>query len=302
MFFVPSMQLDVKSSKLMIEVKVINRLTRVRYAAGCGSAPSRKMTWWLSCLLLFASFAHAGDYKIGAEDLLRVDVFDHPELSVQARVSASGNMTLPLVGPIAVKGMTARELEQSLVTRLNDGGFVRKPQVTVLVVEYLSQKVSVLGQVAKPGQYSLTTSNTVRDLIAQAGGLNNGIVAVNGIAGDDGTLTRADGTRTTIDLHAMFEGDPAQNPTVAAGDTVYIPRANVFYVAGEVQRPGQYKLERNMTVYQAIAAGGGLTPKGSNHWMKIRRRSASGVVESVSAKGSDLLKPDDVLSVNQKWF
>jgi len=250
----------------------------------------------------------AADYKLGPEDLLKIDVFDHPELSVQTRVSASGYITIPLVGQINVGGMSTRDLEESLSSRLNDGGFVRKPQVSVLVAEYLSQKVAVMGQVAKPGQYALTTSNTVRDLLAQAGGLNNGGTGlptgfgVNGVAGDEATLTHADGTKVTLDLHALFDGDPSQNPKVVAGDTIYVPRAPIFYIYGEVQRPGQYKLERNMTVVQAIAAGGGLTPKGSEFGMKIKRRSSAGVVQDISVKGRDSLKPDDVISIRQSWF
>jgi polysaccharide export outer membrane protein len=254
------------------------------------------------------SFAFAADYKLGPEDLLKIEVFDHPELSVQTRVSASGNISVPLVGQINVGGMSTRNLEEALTSRWSDGGFVRKPQVSVLVSEYMSQKVAVMGQVAKPGQYALSTANTVRDILAQAGGLNNGGTGlptgfgVNGVAGDEATLIHADGTKVTLDLHALLEGDPAQNPQVTAGDAIYVPRAPMFYIYGEVQRPGQYRLERNMSVVQAIAAGGGLTPKGTEFGMKVKRRNSAGVLQDVSVKGRDPLKADDVVTIRQSWF
>jgi polysaccharide biosynthesis/export protein len=89
---------------------------------------------------------------------------------------------------------------------------------------------------------------------------------------------------------------------VAAGDTIYVPKAPVFYIYGQVQRAGVYRLERNMTVMQAISAGGGLTPRGSEHWLKVRRRDSTGTVRNVSVKSRDLLQPDDVLTVPEGWF
>ena len=103
------------------------------------------------CLLTVAGFSSAADYQIGAGDFLKIGVFDHAELSLETRVSESGSISFPLVGQIHVSGLSTRDVEQLLVDRLRDGGFVHKPQVSVLVAEYMSQKVSVLGQVAKPG-------------------------------------------------------------------------------------------------------------------------------------------------------
>jgi polysaccharide export outer membrane protein len=134
------------------------------------------------------------------------------------------------------------------------------------------------------------------DLLAEAGGV------VNSIAADEATLLRADGSKRTIDLFALFEGDLAQNPAVAAGDTIYVPRAAQFYVYGEVQRPGTYRLERNMTVSQAISAGGGLTPRGTERRATVKRRNEQGKEERIGVKGSDLLQPDDVLVIKESLF
>jgi polysaccharide export outer membrane protein len=238
----------------------------------------------------------AGDYRVGAGDLLHVSVFDHPELLVDLRVSESGKITFPLLGQIMVAGMSTHDVESTLTRGLATGGFVHEPQVSVLVTDFESQKVSVMGQVAKPGQYALTASEQVLDALAQAGGV------VNLIAADDATLLRKDGTRLPIDLLAMFNGDPTQNPAVGAGDTIYVPRAPQFYVYGQVQHPGVYRLERRMTVSQAISAGGGLTAKGSERWLVVKRRDAAGKERKVSVSSTDYLQPDDVLLVKESLF
>ena len=264
-----------------------------------GQRQFAQLAVWTLLLLLFCTrslCAQGSDYKIGSDDLLKVNVFDHLELSVEARVSKSGNITFPLLGELRVAGLTPHELEQLLISRLDQGGFVHHAQASVLITDYESQKVSVVGQVAKPGQYALTTTSRVLDLLAQAGG------PVNAIAADEATLVRPDGSRIKIDLHSLFQGDPSQNPSVAAGDSIYVPRAPMFYIYGEVQRPGSYRLERQMTVAQAISAGGGLTPKGSLHFMKVKRREAGGPLREISIKERDQLREDDVLMIKQSWF
>ena len=250
------------------------------------------------------AIADNDDYKLGADDLLTITVFGHAELSVAARISKSGNITFPLVGVIRAAALSTRDLEELLSRQLEDGGYIRRPQVSVLVTDYESQKVAVIGQVTKPGQYVLTTSKRVLDMLAQAGGLVTGSPGVGaaGLAGDEATLIHGDGTRLSVDLHALLTGDTKQNLPVVGGDTIYVPPAPVFYIYGQVQRPGSYKLERNMTVTQAISAGGGLTAKGSEHGMHVKRRDAVGAVREISIKGRDLLQPDDVLSLRERWF
>jgi polysaccharide export outer membrane protein len=260
----------------------------------------------ICALMLMAVRSHGegNDYKLGSDDSIATTVFDHPELSVALRVSKSGNITFPLLGVVSVSGLSTREVEELLVRKLSEGGFVRQPQVSVTVTDYQSQKVAVMGLVTRPGQYALTTSNKVLDLLAQAGGLVNGATAgaANGVAGDDAILVHRDGTKVKLDLNAMFEGDPTQNPPVSGGDTVFVPRAPVFYIYGQVQRSGSYKLERDMTVDQAISAGGGLTLKGSEHRIIVKRRDAKGKTRDISVRGRDLVQPDDVINVREGWF
>jgi polysaccharide biosynthesis/export protein len=241
--------------------------------------------------------AQGADYPLGAGDLLKIIVFEHPELQTELRVSEGGSITFPLIGEVKTAGLSVHELERVLVRALESGGFVRQAQVSVLVEDYQSQRVSVLGQVSKPGQYPLMTKTNVMAALAAAGG------AINPVAADEATLLRRDGTHVGIDLISLFAGDPRPNLTIAAGDTLYVPKAAQFYIYGEVQHPGVYRLEREMTVSQAISAGGGLTPRGTDRRVVVRRREYKGGKErEVSLDRADLVQPDDVLRVREKLF
>jgi polysaccharide export outer membrane protein len=236
------------------------------------------------------------DYRLGAGDLIRIVVFDHDELSVDTRISQTGNITFPLVGLVPVAGLTTRDAELLLARRLTDGGFVKQAEVSVLVEEFQSQKVSVMGQVAKPGQYPLDSSKKVLDLLAIAGGV------LNDTAADDATLVRADGKRIVIDLQKLFDGDPAVNYGVQDGDTVFVAHAPQFYIYGQVQHPGQYRLMRNTTISQAISIGGGLMPRGTQRGALVKRLDPSGKERQYSVKSDDVLQPNDVLWIKASIF
>jgi len=247
-------------------------------------------------LLWTQARAASEDYRLGAGDLLKIVVFDHDELNLDARVSQTGNITFALVGQVPVGGLSTREAELLLSKRLADGGFVSQPQVSILVSDYESQKVSVMGQVTKAGQYPLDSSKSVLDALALAGGL------LSDTAGDDATLVRADGTHVAIDLPKLFDGDPAMNLPVHDGDTVFVQRAAQFYVYGEVQHPGQYRLPRNTTISQAISIGGGLTPRGTQRGAIVKRLDADGKEHKLSVADEDMLQPNDVLLIKPSWF
>lgn len=239
----------------------------------------------------------AADAPLGPGDLLKISVFDHPELAAELRVSEAGTITFPLLGEVKTQGLSPHQLEKVLAQGLASGSFVRQPQVSVLVTDYESQRFSVLGQVTRPGQYPLMAKVTVIGALAAAGG------TVNPVAADEATLLRRDGTRVPIDLIALFNGDSRQNLALSADDTLYVPRAAQFYIYGAVQRPGVYRLERGMTVSQAISAGGGLTPRGSDRRVAVRRREFQGGKErEVSLDAADLIQPDDVLRVKEALF
>ncbi len=260
--------------------------------------PFVALAWVMGLLLLNSFAAHADDkdYRIGAGDVIRVSVFGYQDLTSEVRVSQSGNITYPLIGEVKVSDLSTGDAENLISRRLSDGSFIKQPHVTVLVLQFQSQQVSVMGQVNKPGQYPLDHDSHVIDLLAAAGGVESAL------GGDNATLLRKDGTKVAIDLHALFQGDPSLNLRIYGGDTLYVPRAPQFYVYGEVQRPGVYRLERNMTVSQAITAGGGLTPRGTERHPTLRRRDADGKLVESKVDGGDLLQADDILYVKESWF
>jgi polysaccharide export outer membrane protein len=159
--------------------------------------------------------------------------------------------------------------------------------------------VSVLGQVNRPGRYPVDGPRKVLDLLALAGG-------ISADGGDTIDLVRTrDGktTRETIDVVDMVrKGELNHDFEVAGGDVIFVERAPRAYVMGEVQRPGAFRIERGMTVQQAVSSGGGLTARGSNHGWRVTRKDASGNVRTLDVKGSDLVQTDDVITVRESWF
>lgn len=247
-------------------------------------------------LMLNSQYLHADDYKLGPSDILRISVFDHQELAQEVQVSQSGNITFPLVGVVPVQGLSTREVEVLLAKKLVQGAYIRNPQVSVMIGDYQSQKVVVIGQVNKPGQYPLTEARRVLDLLSQAGGL-----LPDGSA-DTAALVHRDGSVQTVDLVKLLNGDMSTNFDVSNGDTLSVPPATKFYIYGEVQHPGVYKLTRNLTVSQAISVGGGLTKHGTERRAIVKRRDADGKENTYSAKPSDVLQADDVLMIKESWF
>jgi polysaccharide export outer membrane protein len=236
------------------------------------------------------------DYRLGQGDSIRVTVFDHEELSIEARISQTGNITYPLIGQLRIAGLSTRDTELLLARALTDGGFVKQPHISVLVAEYQSQKVSVMGQVAKPGQYPLDSSKRIIDMLAMAGGV------LNDTAAEDVTLVRADSSRVVIELKKLFDGDPAVNLGVQDGDTLFVAHAPQFYIYGQVQHPGQYRLLRHTTISQAISIGGGLTPRGTQRGAIVKRVDAHGKEHKYSVKDEDVLQADDVLLIKASLF
>lgn len=252
---------------------------------------------WLSVSQGFA--ADKRDYQLGPGDVVRVTVYDHPDLTADARVSEAGSIQFPLLGDVAVRGRTTAEAADQLAVMLDRGGFVKQPQVTLMVVQFRSQQISVLGFVSRPGKYPVEQTSTVLDLLAQAGGVTQS-------ADDKVVLIRANDpakARHEVDLITLFDkGDTAQNLEVSNGDVIYVPREPRFYIYGEIQRAGAYRIERGMTVMQALSVAGGLTLRGTDSRLKVNRRDSVGVLQSLSIKLDDVVQPNDVIYVTESLF
>jgi len=241
-----------------------------------------------------------GDYQLGAGDAIRILVFQNPDLTLDSRVSEGGTITYPLIGTVQIGGLTISGAEQKIATALKSGGFVQQPQVNIVLIQNRGNQVSVLGQVNRPGRFPLETFNTrVSDMLAAAGGAAAGgddIVIVTGVR--DGKPFRKQ-----IDIPSLYIGDkPDADLVLSGGDTIYVHRAPVFYIYGEAQRPGAFRIERNMTVMQALSMGGGPTARGSEWRLRLHRKGADGAIEQLSPELTDPIKPDDVLYVRESLF
>jgi polysaccharide export outer membrane protein len=229
-----------------------------------------------------------------------VQVFQSPDLSVDARVSENGVISYPLVGSVQLGGLSIAEAEQKIADALRSGGFVRSPQVNIILRQVRGNQVAVLGQVNRPGRFPLETFNTrVSDMLATAGGVTPG--------GDDVLILtgqrQGQAFRRVIDIPGLFLNQkPEDDVVLAGGDTLYVNKAPVFYIYGQAQRPGPYRIERGMTVMQALAQGGGPTARGSQNRLMLHRRDAAGKVIETVPQLTDAVRPEDVIYVRESIF
>ncbi|QGZ41779.1 polysaccharide export outer membrane protein [Pseudoduganella flava] len=260
----------------------------------------RFVMWMLASVMTLAmGWAMAADATLGAGDVVKISVYGSPDLTTETRISQSGVITFPLVGQVQLGGLELPAAEKKLAGLLESGGFIRKPQVTILVTAISSQQVSVLGQVNRPGRFPIEGKRTMLDMLALAGGTSiDGADTVTLIRKRSGNVTKE-----TVDIVEMMRtGELQRDVELGADDILYVERAPRFYIYGEVQRPGAFKLERSMTVLQALAVGGGLTPRGTERGMRIKRRDAQGKIQVIDAKHDDLLLPDDIVYVKESLF
>ena len=210
------------------------------------------------------------DYLIGTNDVLKITVYDHEDLDVVSRVSADGSIQFPLLGSVTLGGLTLKEAIAEIEKQLKDGYLVN-PQVTIFVEEYRSKKVMVIGHVVEPGILELSGSTNLLEVLSMVGGLREN-------AGDEATITRPlpgeDNEKKIlrVDLKRLMEtGDSKLNIPIMDKDTMFIAKAGMVYVTGEVDAPGAYKYEEGTTILKAISVAGGFTPIASKNKIRIVR-------------------------------
>lgn len=254
-------------------------------------------TFLLAFGLLISCLAHA-EYLLGPGDLVRIAVYGNPDLGTETRVTQGGTLTFPLLGEVAVGGSSVVQSEKKIASLLEEGGFVKKAQVNIVVLQFTSQQISILGDVLKPGRYPLERTSSLVEVLALAGGISpNGSDIVTILSQSEGKTIKYD-----YDLPDLLRKGKGVNIKIYTDDIVYVPHAPMFYIYGEVQRPGSFRLERNMTVAQALATGGGLTMRGTERGLRIKRRNTDGVLETIDTQAGDLLHADDVVFVRESLF
>lgn len=253
------------------------------------------------CLLSsLQSQAAEPEYVLGAGDLIKINVFQNPDLTVETRVSEAGTITFPLLGSVPVGNLSVGAAEQKIATQLREGGFVTQPQVNILVEQVRGNQVSVLGQVNRPGRYPLEMANSrLSDVLALAGGITP-------LGSDEVVLSGSRNGKPyklSVDMPALFLTQKSDKDVpVLGGDVIYVHRAPQYYIYGEVQRPGAFRVERDMTVMQALAQGGGITLRGTQRGIRIHRRDKDGKVEQIEPGMDDPIQTDDVIYVRESLF
>jgi polysaccharide biosynthesis/export protein len=281
----------------------------VRSILSVGALCRTLATLWLALgVAVFAPVVHGQSTSaaIAPGDVLKISVYGNPDLGTVTRVMPNGTITFPLIGQFTVGGSTPAQVEQGIADRLNRGGYVRNAAVSVFVQErspVAVSSVTLLGHVVRSGTYTLDKESpeavsTLVTLLAKAGGTTD-------LAADYCYLVRSENgqpRRTRIDLMDLLRnGNVNANATLANGDIVLVPEMDVFYVYGEVQKPGRYKLERDMTVMQGLSVASGLTPRGNVRGI-VLNRAAGKVITSNETGLEDRLQPNDVLYVKTAVF
>lgn len=242
----------------------------------------------------------ANEYRLGTGDIVRISVYQNPDLLLEARISEAGVISYPLLGTVRLGGISVSQAEKLIADGLRNGNFVKQPQVSILVTQVRASQVSVLGQVNRPGRFPVETVDMrLSDLLATAGGVSTGGADLVTLVG----VRNGQPMRREIDLPAMFRSATREDDlVVVSGDVVYVDRAPLAYIYGEVQRPGALRLERGMTVLQALATGGGLTQRGTQKGLRVHRKSGDGKVDVLQPAMDDLLREGDVVYVRESLF
>lgn len=215
--------------------------------------------------------------KLGAGDLVEINVFGVPELATKTRISESGDIYLPLIDYVHIADLTADEAQELIQKRLEDGGFVKEPHVTIFIDESASQAIIMLGEINRPGPYPAIGERRLFDLIAAAGGLTDR-------AGRAVTIEHRDDSdkQTILQLPANLADDTKDNVPVYAGDTIIFSRAGVIYVVGDVGHPSGFLIQDDtVTVLKALALAGGSTKTSALNKTRILRQTPGGGIQEI---------------------
>jgi polysaccharide export outer membrane protein len=238
--------------------------------------------------------------ELGAGDSVSVHVYGQPDMDGNAYIGDDGTISVPLLGAVKVANLTPVEAAKRIEQALESHQLLINPHVTLAVLQSHSQLVSVLGEVHTPGRYAINPGTSVIELLAEAGGeTENGANFIYVLRPDSGATIH----RYRVDLRGVGNpNDPLTAEVLRAGDSVFVPRAQQFYIYGEVSSPGEYRLEPGMTVIQAIARAGGITQRGSSRRLEIKRAGVDGKSTTLRARPDDLVQPDDNIRVKESIF
>ncbi len=260
--------------------------------------------------------APANDYEIGPQDILRITVYGHEDLTQSVLVQPDGTFIFPLIGRVKASEMTPAALERKIGILLSRG-YIRNPQVTVAVQEYRSKSVFVVGEVSRPGTYPLSGNMTLVEVLGKAGPLTanasaeilvvrplaevSGPVLPTEVSESEGEPGKKRAEVMRLNMRDIQAGDLEKNVALKPNDTVFVPQAPKVFVSGEVRNPGAYPFLPGTTVRQAISLAGGVTAEGSQGRIRVVRE-VEGKTKEVKIRLEDTVEPGDTIVVKAKLF
>jgi polysaccharide export outer membrane protein len=262
---------------------------------------------WIGSPQALAGAAPPADYVVGAQDVLSIVVFGEADLTTTVSLDAEGTFDYPYIGRVKAGGLTARQVGDEITKRLKQSYYVN-PQVGVEVTKFRSQKVIVLGNVHAPGQYPLTGSMSVLEVLAAAGSPTTTAASYVVVSRPGGSMPRlpqdepGGGSSLRLTIRQLQSGQVPPGFALRDNDTINVPKAETVWVTGHVRTTGPVLMDAEMTVMQAISAAGGATEKGAINRARIHRQIDGHVREVRGVKLSDVVKPGDVIEVPQRYF
>jgi polysaccharide export outer membrane protein len=238
-----------------------------------------------------AEAKHDADYVLGPGDVIEAQVLGRSDFTTRARIGQDGAIQLPYLGTVAASDRSTRKLGDEIAKALEAGGYYASPIVNVDIVSYASRYVTVLGEVGAPGLTPIDRPYHLSEILARDGGVRED-------AADYLVIRAEHGPEKRYSIRGLATGDASQDPLVAPGDKVFVPKAEVFYISGQVKSPGAYALESGMTLRMAIARGGGLTDLGTDHGVKVTSRD--GQKKRLELDGA--INAGDVIVVGERLF
>jgi polysaccharide export outer membrane protein len=259
------------------------------------------------------------DYKVGGYDVLSITVYEEKDMSRESvRVSADGFISYPLIGRLHVADLTTSDIEKLISRKLAEGQYLTEAHVSVMVTKYESRKFSVLGAVKTPGNYPLQAREKVLDALSKGGGVEDKERGEVREAVIIRTLNHGRASETklviNIDLQGLLKGtDQTANLYMADNDLLYIPKADFFYIIGEVKNPGNYAFnKKNVSIVEAISMAGGFTKLAArgktrivrveNDVEKIYNVNVDAITQGGKMIQAVLVMPNDLIVVPESFF
>ena len=243
------------------------------------------------------SVAAPAQYTIGPQDLLKITVFDEPDLTNSYRVDGDGFITFPYISRVAAGGLKLGEL-QDRIRALLSAGFIRNPQVRVEIGEFKSQSVLVSGEVRQPGKITMTGSMTLLEALAAAGSATSSASSELTVAHPKRGTEDSDVVRINWKDLQLGRGTDVG---LQDGDIINVPKAQTFFITGQIRNGGSYVLEPGTTMQQAIAVAGGLSERGSDRGITVTRL-INGKSTDVKVTLEDKVQPNDTIIIRNRFF